>query len=495
MRDPNLFGRYFSGASWDRWRVFLAALFGLKMNAAQLSVFRAHTGRQAAPDKPCREAWCVAGRRAGKSRVAALVAVYLAALRDWRPHLVPGEVATVMVLAADKRQARTIFRYCRALLTDVPLLRPLLIGETRETLTLSNGACIEIHAISQARTRGYSLAAALLDEACFWPSGDMAVSDTETVQALRPALATLPESMLLAISSPWSKRGVMYEQHVKHHGVDGSPVLTWLAESTAMNPELDKTVVAEAMAADEVAGRTEWGAQWREDISGYVSREQLEAITVAGRVSLPPVSGLPYVGALDAAGGSGSDSMTMAIAHAADGRAILDLVVERRPPFSPQAVAAEFSAVFTQYGVRRVQADRYAGDWPVEAFAQHGVTVEPCQRNRSECYLELLPAICAQRLDLLDEPRLLRQFLALERRATRLRDIVDHPPGGHDDLANVAAIAPLAALSEGAYMIDGAALASANKGMTRISPWSEYRQCGERWRREVAGPATGHPQR
>jgi hypothetical protein len=474
MRDPNLFGRWFSGPSWDRWRVFLAALFGLKMNAAQLSVYRAHTGRQAAPDKPCREAWCVAGRRAGKSRVAALVAVYLAALRDWRPHLAPGEVATVMVLAADKRQARTIFRYCRALLTDVPLLRPLLIGETRETLTLSNGACIEIHAISQARTRGYSLAAALLDEACFWPvgDGDTALTDAETVQALRPALATLPGSLLLAISSPWAKRGVMYEQHAKYHGVDGgvdgAPVLTWLAESTAMNPELDKAVVAEAMAADAVAARTEWGGAWRDDISGYLSREQASANTVSGRQSLRPMEGVRYVGAVDAAGGSGSDSMTMAIAHAdADGRAILDLCVERRPRFSPPAVAAEFSAILKQYRVSCAQADRYAGDWPVAEFAKHGITIEPCKRNRSECYLELLPLLTAQRVELLDDARLIGQLTALERRAGRLRDIIDHPPGQHDDVANAAAIALLAAQAEPLVFFTS----DINAAFVRTNPW------------------------
>ena len=28
LRDPNLFGPHFKGASWSRWKVFLAALFG-----------------------------------------------------------------------------------------------------------------------------------------------------------------------------------------------------------------------------------------------------------------------------------------------------------------------------------------------------------------------------------------------------------------------------------------------------------------------------------
>jgi hypothetical protein len=41
------------------------------------------------------------------------------------------------------------------------------------------------------------------------------------------------------------------------------------------------------------------------------------------------------------------------------------------------------------------------------------------------------------RVELLDHPRLAAQLCALERRVTRGgRDSIDHPPGGHDDLAN-----------------------------------------------------------
>ena len=41
------------------------------------------------------------------------------------------------------------------------------------------------------------------------------------------------------------------------------------------------------------------------------------------------------------------------------------------------------------------------------------------------------------RAELLDHERTTRQLLALERRTTRAgRDLIDHPPGGHDDLAN-----------------------------------------------------------
>ena len=47
MRAPALFGATFDGPSWDRWRVFLAAAFGLPLSTTLLCT-RYHTDRLAA---------------------------------------------------------------------------------------------------------------------------------------------------------------------------------------------------------------------------------------------------------------------------------------------------------------------------------------------------------------------------------------------------------------------------------------------------------------
>ena len=87
-RDRNLFGPWFRDApSWQGWFTFLAGLFGLTMTEEQLALFGQCTGREEAPNAPASEAWLVVGRRGGKSFVLALVAVYLAAFRDWRGYL------------------------------------------------------------------------------------------------------------------------------------------------------------------------------------------------------------------------------------------------------------------------------------------------------------------------------------------------------------------------------------------------------------------------
>jgi hypothetical protein len=51
----------------------------------------------------------------------ALVACYLACFRDWRKYLSPGERAIVLLVAADREQAKILHRYCQGILSP-PLL-------------------------------------------------------------------------------------------------------------------------------------------------------------------------------------------------------------------------------------------------------------------------------------------------------------------------------------------------------------------------------------
>src|SRR6266566_3472352 len=85
MADEKLFLPWMRNlATWATWRVFLAALFALPMTSEQLAVYRRFTGRALPPTEQANEGWLVCGRRAGKSFVLALIAVFLAAFNDYR---------------------------------------------------------------------------------------------------------------------------------------------------------------------------------------------------------------------------------------------------------------------------------------------------------------------------------------------------------------------------------------------------------------------------
>jgi hypothetical protein len=141
--------------------------------------------------------------------------------------------------------------------------------------------------------------------------------------------------------------------------------------------------------------------------------------------------------------------MTMAIGHRQDDVVVIDALRERRPPFSPDDVVAEFAALLKSYRVTTVHGDRYAGEWPRERFRERDIGYEPAEKPKSDLYRDLLPTLNARRIDLIEDKRLQAQLVGLERRTARSgKDSIDHGPGGHDDVANaVAGVASLLAAS------------------------------------------------
>jgi hypothetical protein len=340
------------------------------------------------------------------------------------------------------------------------MLRQLVVTRTAESVELSNRITIEIHTASFRAVRGYTVVAAICDEIAFWRSEDSANPDVEIISAIRPAMATVPGALLLCISSPYARRGALWDAYREHFGQDGD-VLVWQASTQAMNPALSAQIVAEAYERDAVSASAEYGAEFRRDIESFIDAETLTALVPVGLRERAPLATAQYVAFVDPAGGSGGDSMTLAVAHRERDAAILDLVSEVRPPFSPEAVTDTFAAILDRYEIRSVTGDRYAGDWPREAFRKRGIRYTVEWRDpqdvtkwvslaKSDIYKECLPLVNAGKVALLDSDRLLRQLGSLERRTGPSgRDIIDHAPGQHDDLANAACGALLLAARGG----------------------------------------------
>ena len=86
------------------------------------ALFALVAGGRVPPLKRVRELWCgPIGRRSGKSRMAAAVAVHIALLTDLHTRLAAGEIGTVAVISASREQSQTVFNYVRGFLTVSPL--------------------------------------------------------------------------------------------------------------------------------------------------------------------------------------------------------------------------------------------------------------------------------------------------------------------------------------------------------------------------------------
>jgi hypothetical protein len=458
VRDPAVFGPCFRDPdSWSAWRAFLAALFGLPLDPSALETYKACTGRAVPPSTPFREAWLICGRRAGKSFTLALIAVFLATLRDYRKHLASGERATIMVVASDRKQARTIIRYISGLLNDNPMLAKLVTSNRSDAFDLSNRVTIEVGTCSIRALRGYTIAAALLDEVAFWRDENSSDPDVEVISSIRPGMLTIPGAMLLCASLPYARRGALWDAYKRHWAKDDAPALVWKAATRTMNPSVPQADIDAAMDADPARATAEYMGEFRTDVESFLSREAVESCTSPGVSARAPLNNLQYVAFVDPSGGS-SDSITMAIAHTEtrDGARVivLDAISERKPPFSPEAVVAEFSDLLKQYRVHTVHGDRFAGEWPREQFKKRGIQYIAAAKPKSDLYLEMLPHVNSRSVDLFDHPKLINQLVSLERRTARGgRDSIDHAPGAHDDVANAVAGAIWLAASRSAIPI------------------------------------------
>jgi hypothetical protein len=374
---------------------------------------------------------------------------YAATFRDWRAHLGPGDVATIMVLATDKRQARTVMRYVLGLFDQSAMLAREVTGTTAESIELAHRrVIIEIHAGNFRSVRGYAIPVAVLDEAAHMRAEGSALPADELVAALEPSLASIPGSLLIGLSSPHSRRGILWERYRQHFGQDASECLVWQADSRLMNPCLNERRIERAYANDRERAAAEWGALFREDVSQFLADDLVDAAIVAQRREIGPqtheASGtrIRYRAFCDPSGGR-HDAMTLAIGHfeSATQRVVLDRLEIARPPFDPEPVTRQFCEIMKAYGCASCEGDKYAAAWVQSAFAKHGVAYLAAPLDKNAIYAAVLPLFTQKRIELLDVPRASTELRLLERRPRPggRGDAIDHPPRQTDDAANAVA--------------------------------------------------------
>jgi hypothetical protein len=286
----------------------------------------------------------------------------------------------VVIVATDRSQARVIFNYIKAFFA-VPMLRKLIhkVKDGDKIIELKNGIHIEVHAGSFRASRGFTIVCALLDEIAFWRNEEenSANPDTEIVRAIKPGMLTIPNAMLVALSSPYAQRGALWQAYRKHFAKDGDTVLVWQGTTEEMHPTVNKELIAEAYAEDEDSARAEYGAEFRQDVAAYISAEALEQCIVPHLIELPPFAAGQFRAFTDPSGGMG-DSFTLAIGHSdtvqGKTRHIIDAVREVRAPFSPEQVIADLCGVLKQYRVTEVTGDRYAARYNSEQFVKNGIS-------------------------------------------------------------------------------------------------------------------------
>lgn len=319
-----------------------------------------------------------------------------------------------------------------SLLHGVPMLKRMIIRETSEEIELSNGVVIAIMTASFRSVRSYTTLAVIADEVAYWMDAETGANSAQEILAsLRPALVTIPCSLLLAISSPYRRAGPSFEAFRDYYGVDDDRVLVVKAPSTKMNPTLDDTFIVQEFRRDPARAQSEWMAEFRSDLQAFLDDELIDAAVDHGRpFDLPPQPNQIYRAFCDPSGGRG-DSFTLSICHREDDVIVCDLIRGRKPPFVPGNIVSEFSSLLKRYGCSSVMGDRYSAEWVVTAFREKSITYETCPKPKAEVYLETLPLWTTGQIRIPDAKATISELRALERHTGRSgRDSVDHPHGG-----------------------------------------------------------------
>lgn len=433
MRDKNLFRPLFRDLStWGSWIVALKAIFGLEMNNDELALFKQCTGRETPPQKPFKEVFLICGRRSGKTFIAALISAFLAVFQDHSKYLSMGERGSIVIIGVDKRQCQIIFRYLRTIFS-LPILKDLVEREVFETLQLTNKINIEVHSASYRSLRGLTVVGAVFEESGFWRSEGPNV-DTEIYVAVKPGMSTIDNAMLISISTPYMKEGLLYQNFKDYYATEDPDTLIWRAGSLIMNPCLSERMIEKERLKDPSAASSEWDAFFRQDLETFLSSDVIESVIILGRTALPYLDSFSYFAFADPAGGGG-DAFSLSIGHRENGKIVQDLLLGRRG--NPSEIVKEYCDTLKQYKIRQVQGDRYAGQWVVEAFGREGITYRHSELSKSQVYLEALPCFSSRSVELLDNQDLKRELRLLERRRGHSgRDVIDHGIGGNDDLAN-----------------------------------------------------------
>jgi len=451
LKDPNLLGAAIGPLdTWKGWIVILKAAYGEKLSKSELELFKEIAGDRKPPKSRVKELWVVCGRRGGKTRMAGALSVHAATMQAHK--LSPGERGRALTLAVSKDQGSHCREYARGFLKASKILSQSVIEDSRETIRLKGGIEIIAHASNFRSVRGGTLISCVFDECAFWRDENSANPDEEVYRAIRPSLVTT-DAMLIGISSPYRRSGLLYERYKKYFGKDDESVLVIQAPTRVLNPTIPQSEIDRAMADDPQAARAEWLAQFRDDISDFIDRAAIESCVADGVLERAPEFRHRYLGFVDPSGGR-SDSMTLAIAHHEGDTTILDCIREAKPPFNPESVVDEFAELLQSYRLSSVTGDKYGAEWVQSAFRKVGINYRESDKAKSDIYTGLLPALNSKAVSLLDHPKTIQQFCALERRTTRggrRSDSVDHGPGGHDDLCNAVAGALLYASRRGRY--------------------------------------------
>jgi hypothetical protein len=407
------------------------------------------------------EIWAIIGRRGSKTDgFAATIVAYEAALGGHEAYIRKGQRALCFQVAQDLRMARYSLHFIRAALESSPLLSKMITDVTADRVDLRNGLTIATVPPTVKSVRGYAAPVIVMDEVGSWyQESDSANPDYEIYRAALPGQLQFPDRLVVGISTPWNKAGLLYKMYAA--GTMGRKVpdplpreeyrnLLVLHGTTAMmqNPLVSRDFLLAEFERDPEAFARECLAQFQDSISGFIPTVAVERALSVGLLERSWVKDVTYVGAIDA--GFRHDSFTFTIVHRdSRGHLVQDCVREWKPrpghPLNPEHILQEIRNICDNYALKLVYGDQYQLE-SLQSLARHHalaiIGIDLTRRSKAKILGSMQQLFMQSRIHLLDHFETAKQVKTLERKLSEGGNVlVAAPPGMRDDLAMVLALA------------------------------------------------------
>lgn len=439
LEDKKLLGAALGDPeSWQTWITCAKAAYAQALSTKELKSFKEVSGGRNPPKAPAKEFIGIAGRRAGKTRIAAALATYEATFNDHSDKLSPGEEGFIIIISPTKPQSKIAFGYIKAFLQSSPILRKKVKKITGQEIRLYGNITVVCHAADDVSIRGRTILCCIFDESGFWRSAEVNVNDMDIYRAVLPSLAAT-DGLLIVISSPYRQLGLLHRFYEDSFGKDDADTLVIKGPTLKFHPTFSKERIERAYRRDPQGAVSEWEAEFVSDSSQFLDDELIDDAINADRPQiLQPQADIRYFGYVDPSAGRG-DGYVIAIGHRDDDKFILDLIKGKAGKFNPAALTSEYAALFKSYKCNPIYGDNYSGEWVSAAYRKAGIEYKKAKLNKSQIYLEALPVFVRGGVEIPKHKKLITELRLLQRKSRASGDQIDHPPRANDDYANALA--------------------------------------------------------
>jgi hypothetical protein len=400
-----------------------------------------------------------AGRRSGKSRLSALMLVWMALLRpDLRAYVLEGEWISFACCATSRDQGKIVLNAAKQAVMQSPLLASLVEREVSDAIFFKNGSVIEAFPCSSRTTRGNPIAGLSLDEFAFFQTTDEGpAAAVEVHRALTGSMVQFQQDRkVLICSSPNGDNTfrAMYDAAVEQEDAAGeaSSVSALKLATWDVRPDIPQAVFdEERVALGDELWEAEFGAVFLASGGALLSESDIRGcVTLAGDLLPQEITGavvgmdVGYRRDRSAAVVLGYDHKCPDLLRVAAVRTWAPAQdLSQGTEQHAEMVLSGVAALARTYG-GTIFGDTYESETTRSRLQRHGASVELTSSAggvKGAMYRELAMRIRLQQIELPDHPDLIAELRRLRVNYRGSSPSVENPRVGdsHGDIGEALA--------------------------------------------------------